>query len=98
MFLPLYTLLLSFVYVEGTHIFTLEKDFNKLQADEGVANHVKEIVNKLKTFKVAVHPRIRLFYQLLKRGMQDYAQKNSDSLYNPNAYQTKNSVRNMGDD
>ncbi|CAF4958445.1 unnamed protein product [Pieris macdunnoughi] len=75
------------LYVNSTHIFTLDKDFNKLKTDEALAKHVGEIVKKLKTFKVAVHPRIRLFYQLLKRGMSDFAQRNSDSLYNPRVYQ-----------
>ncbi|XP_050358248.1 uncharacterized protein LOC126778602 isoform X2 [Nymphalis io] len=71
---------------ECTHIFGLDRDFSKLNSDKDVANYVAEILNRLKTFKVAVHPRIRLFYQLLKRGMSDYAHRTSDSLYNPSVY------------
>lgn len=47
---------------------------------------VQEVLKRLKTFKVPVHPRIRLFYQLLKRGMSEYAHRTADSLYVPNVY------------
>ncbi|XP_045781261.1 uncharacterized protein LOC123878189 [Maniola jurtina] len=74
------------VWIECTHIFTLERDFNKLTADKELTKHVEEVLQRLKTFKVAVHPRIRLFYQLLKRGMSDYTHRTADSLYNPSTY------------
>ncbi|CAG9573061.1 unnamed protein product [Danaus chrysippus] len=46
----------------------------------------QEIITKLRQFKVPVHPRIRLFFQLLKKAMLDHAQRNADTLYNPNVY------------
>lgn len=47
---------------------------------------VSVILNRLKTFKIPVHPRIRIFYELLKVGMSNYAHRTADSLYVPNKY------------
>nr|XP_034837775.1 uncharacterized protein LOC117994004 [Maniola hyperantus] len=74
------------VWIECTHIFTLERDFNKITADEDLAKHVEAVLQRLKTFKSSVHPRIRLFYQLLKHGMLQYAHRTAASLYNPSTY------------
>ncbi|CAH0718643.1 unnamed protein product, partial [Brenthis ino] len=79
-----------FLYAESTHIFGLDKDFNKLSSDKELSNHVQEVLKRLKTFKVSVHPRIRFFYQLLKKGMSDYSHRIADSLYIPNVYQKEN--------
>ncbi|VVD03804.1 unnamed protein product [Leptidea sinapis] len=65
----------TYLAVKATHIFNVERDFSRLSKDAELSKYV--------------HPRIRLFYQLLKRGMMDYRQKHSDSLYNPEAYQVK---------
>ncbi|CAH2207916.1 jg19755, partial [Pararge aegeria aegeria] len=47
---------------------------------------VQQVLGRLKAFKVAVHPRMRLVYQLLKRAMLEHARLSSDSLYNPSIY------------
>ncbi|KAG6464889.1 hypothetical protein O3G_MSEX014794 [Manduca sexta] len=67
----LYTLviLVSIYFIDCKHIVTVDKDFSKIKTNQELAQHVKEILNRLKTFKVPVHPRIRLFYELLKQGM-----------------------------
>ncbi|OWR43180.1 hypothetical protein KGM_208360 [Danaus plexippus plexippus] len=86
MFFLFYCTILFFVFVECTHIFSLERDFSKLQKDTQLSKNAQEIVAKLRQFKVPVHPRIRLFFQLLKKAMLDHAQRNTDTLYNPNVY------------
>ncbi|KAG6464890.1 hypothetical protein O3G_MSEX014794 [Manduca sexta] len=91
----LYTLviLVSIYFIDCKHIVTVDKDFSKIKTNQELAQHVKEILNRLKTFKVPVHPRIRLFYELLKQGMTKYAHKTSDSLYKPDKFNLRNDNR-----
>lgn len=44
------------------------------------------ILERLKTFKIPHHPRVRLFYELLKKGISSYTYGTSDSLYKPDKY------------
>ncbi|KAI8433706.1 hypothetical protein MSG28_015701 [Choristoneura fumiferana] len=79
------------VATESTHIFTLDRDFNRLNSDTELSESVSEILARLKTFKIPIHPRVRLFYRLLRRGMERHSQRVADSLYVPDKYNVKNS-------
>ncbi|CAH2061676.1 unnamed protein product, partial [Iphiclides podalirius] len=77
---------------KSTHVFKVDRDFSKVKSDTEVAKHVEEVLRKLRTFKVAVHPRVRLLYRLLKRGMARHAYRVSDSLYVPYVYRANNNA------
>ncbi|XP_052743047.1 uncharacterized protein LOC112056012 isoform X2 [Bicyclus anynana] len=79
--------------LECTHIFSLEKDFSRLSDDAELAKHVQEVLSRLRTFKVAVHPRIRLFYRLLRRAVARYDRRTAASLYNPNTYRRQRNTQ-----
>ncbi|XP_068624360.1 uncharacterized protein [Battus philenor] len=71
-----------------THVFKLDRDFSIVKNDRAAAESVAEVLRKLRTFRVAVHPRVRLLYGLLRRGLSRHAQRSSDSLYAPHAYRS----------
>ncbi|XP_041986116.1 uncharacterized protein LOC121738224 [Aricia agestis] len=79
-----------FFYTESTHVFTLEEDFSRINTDEKVRNYASDVLKKLNTFAIKVHPRIRLFYKFLMKKMLKYAHENSESLYNPYVYKENN--------
>ncbi|CAK1595220.1 unnamed protein product [Parnassius mnemosyne] len=75
--------------VKCTHVFKLDNDFSKIKSDQALANQLEEVLKRLKTFKVPVHPRIRLLYTLLKKGMAQYSYKTADSFFVPYVYTAK---------
>ncbi|XP_014359647.2 uncharacterized protein LOC106711760 [Papilio machaon] len=77
--------------VRCTHVFNMDRDFSKIKTDQSLADSVGEVVRRLQTFKVAVHPRIRLLYALLRRAVARHAQRHAASLYVPQVYRATNS-------
>ncbi|KAJ0170409.1 hypothetical protein K1T71_013780 [Dendrolimus kikuchii] len=85
-------LLLCFIILRivNSHIIKLDRDFSKAKSEQDLAKYVQEVIDRLNTFKVPVHPRIRLFYELLKKAMTNYSHRTADSLYIPDKYNKVN--------